>query len=173
MPRRSRPETRGQLLDTEGVSVEEASRLAFGFALRALVRRPRTEAELRSVLTRRGCDADVIDATLGRLREVGYLDDAAVAEASVREAGRRGLGSRRVRHTLERRGVSGELSSEAERASAAGELERAQSLLRRRFPNGLGTDLRARARAFRLLLARGFPSSVARQAAGGEVEPTD
>jgi regulatory protein len=49
-------------------------------AFRYLSYRPRSEAELRERLKRRGFDADSVEAVLVRLREQGLVDDLAFAE---------------------------------------------------------------------------------------------
>ena len=48
-------------------------------ALRLLAYRPRSEAELRHRLARRGLASGVVEETVARLREQGLLDDAAFA----------------------------------------------------------------------------------------------
>ena len=57
----------------------EARRGAMESALRLLAYRPRSEQELRERLARKGFEPAVVDKTLGRLRELGYLDDGAFA----------------------------------------------------------------------------------------------
>lgn len=52
-------------------------------ALRLLGGRPHAAAELRQKLRRRGHDQAEIEAVLTRLRELGYLDDAAFARSLV------------------------------------------------------------------------------------------
>ena len=49
-------------------------------ALRYLSYRPRSEAELRERLGRRGFDGDNVEATLAKLREQGLVDDLAFAQ---------------------------------------------------------------------------------------------
>jgi regulatory protein len=59
-------------------------------AVRLLAVRAHSERELGDKLRRRGFDAVAIDAAMARLREHGYLDDAAFARSLVRlRAGRR------------------------------------------------------------------------------------
>lgn len=148
---------------------EEQARRALATAFSALARRPRSQAELGVLLRRKGFAADAVERALDRLRELGYLDDRAIADAAVRTAVRRGLGRRRVEQLLARRGLSGELAREAAARSAEGELERARGLLSR-FPTPL-EDVRAKGRAFRFLVARGFPGRVADQAVRSAAEP--
>lgn len=143
---------------------------AFASSVRSLARRPRTAAEIRTFLERREYSSEVIEATVQRLFEQRYLDEAAVADVIVREAERRHLGSRRVAQTMTRRGVPGEVAGEAVRESGEGDLERARALLSRRYPTGLERDPRALEKAVRLLVRRGFPYGIARQAIGLDVD---
>lgn len=138
-----------------------------------LARQPRSRAELDAALRRRGYGEDVVAATLAHLEERGYLDDALVADAVARGAERKHFGSRRVALTLRRRGVAREIVEQAARASGETDLERARALLARRFPQGVGGSPRERQRAARLLLARGFPGDVVREALGIDVDVGD
>ncbi|MGB2693793.1 MAG: regulatory protein RecX [Dehalococcoidia bacterium] len=57
----------------------EAKRGALESALRLLAHRPRSEKELRDRLARKGFLGQPIDEAIVRLRELGYLNDAAFA----------------------------------------------------------------------------------------------
>ncbi len=149
---------------------EAQRKRAFASAVRSLARQPRTASEIEGFLGQREYAGEVIEATLARLRELGYLDEAAVADGIVRDAERRNLGSRRVARTLARRGVPAEFASGALRDSGEGDLDRARALLARRYPEGLGDDPRLREKALRLLVGRGFPPGIARQAIGRDVD---
>ena len=105
-----------------------------------------------------------------RLAELGYLDDALVADAVARGAERKHQGSRRIALTLGRRGVARDVVERTARASGAGDLARARAFLARRFPGGLGASRLDRQRATRLLHARGFPGDIVRQALGIDVD---
>jgi regulatory protein len=52
--------------------------------VRLLARRAHSRAELRQKLVRKGFEADDVQAALGRLAELGYLDDEAFARGLVR-----------------------------------------------------------------------------------------
>jgi regulatory protein len=60
---------------------------ALDAGLRLLGRRAHSRVELRRKLERRGYNADETEAALGRLLELGYLDDRSFAEALVRRRG--------------------------------------------------------------------------------------
>lgn len=159
----------GPAVGTLGDEAAQRKR-AFASAVRSLARRPRTGAEIAEFLVRREYTPEVIEHTLGRLREQGYLDEAAVADVIVREAERRNLGSRRVGRAMSRRGVPSDLAAEALAESREGDLNRARALLARRYPGGLGADPKLLEKAVRLLVRRGFPYGVARQAIGLDVD---
>jgi len=87
---------------------------AMAAALRLLSYRPRSEAELRQRLARRGAPADLADGAISRLRELGLVDDAAFARAWV--DGRSRLsprGRRLLRLELRAKGIVGEAAQEA------------------------------------------------------------
>jgi regulatory protein len=83
----------------------------YDYAIKSLGRAMRTEAELRRLMKTRveqGERGDaVINATVVRLKEHGYLDDVAFAEtyARLRQQNEK-LGERRVRQSLQQKGVA-------------------------------------------------------------------
>lgn len=87
---------------------------ALDAALRLLAYRPRSEHELRTRLLRRGLPPDVIAAAIEKLREYGYVDDAAFARSWVES---RNGGSPRGQYLLRRelrgKGVDVETATEA------------------------------------------------------------
>ena len=89
----------------------------YDYAVKALGRRMRTEVELRRLMQTRVEPGDrgeaVIHAVIKRLKEYGYLDDAAYAEtyARLRQENEK-LGSRRVRQDLKQKGVKADLVEE-------------------------------------------------------------
>lgn len=89
----------------------------YDYAVKTLGRAMRSEAELRRLMERRveqgERGAATIAAALIRLREHGYLDDAAFAEtyARLRQENEK-LGVRRVRQDLQQKGVGSALIAE-------------------------------------------------------------
>jgi len=129
-------------------------------AARVLSRGSRTEAELAARLERMGYSAGKVAETIARCRELRYVDDAAVAMDRARALRARGAGSLRIATELEARGVPEVLVAAAVEESLAGEGEVAwaeRALARQRIDV---RDPHARARAWRLLAARGFPEDV-------------
>lgn len=135
--------------------------------LRLLTIRPRSRAELAQALERRRVEDAVADAVLGRLTDVGLVDDVAFAEAYVASRqGRRALGRRAITHQLHRRGVDQEVAAEAVSAiDSEAELAAARELvaIRLRGTEGQPSPVRAR-RAAGMLARRGYPPGIAARA---------
>jgi regulatory protein len=141
-------------------------------AFRYLNRRDRTEAEVRGHLKARDVDASSVDEAIRTLSDQGFLDDARFARLFIDD--KRELeqwGSERIKRGLLARGVKREVveaalaapppeHSGSEAALAAGELDRAVALLRRRFPSPLH-DRRTRERALGVLLRKGYDRELA------------
>lgn len=86
----------------------------YSYALTALRRRELTERQLRERLTRRGCDADSIDAAIARLTRERILDDRRAARAFARtEAHVKHRGPLRIRRALETMGLDRDAAREA------------------------------------------------------------
>jgi len=124
--------------------------------LRLLTVRPRTRVELRQALLRKGIEEDVAEQVLGRLDEVGLVDDAAFAEVWVRSRhNHQGLGRRALAVELRRKGVADEFAASALAAvDADAEEERARQLVRKRLRVLGGADEPAKIRKLVGMLAR-------------------
>ncbi len=153
----------------------------FGIAYAYLNRRERTVAEVRGRLQRAEIGDDEIEAVLSELCEFGYLDDARYARVFTQD--KRSLelwGNARIARALRERGVAADLiepalaeaplptdepdGGDAEQApEAESELQRAVTLLKRRFPNGVSSP-RDRERAFGVLVRKGYESEIAADA---------
>ena len=109
----------------------------FDCALRVLALRDHSEAELRRKLKQKGYDEAGVEASVARLKELGYLDDArfarGFAESSIRNG--RGYGAR-LKLELSRRGVAGGIIQEAlaELSEEYGETEVLSRTIERRYP---------------------------------------
>lgn len=168
---RSRSSSRGGAAGgAEPRSPAEVARAARAAALRALARRARTSSELAAILARRGFERDVADEAIAALRAIGLVDESAVAHEVARDAARRRRGSRFVREVMARRGVAPDARGEALASSAAEDERSARDALARRFGPELPRDRRGVARAFRFLVARGFPAGAARRALGIDLD---
>lgn len=131
--------------------------------LRQLAVAPRTKAQLLAAMARRGVAEDVAEQVLGRLGEVGLVDDAAFAAAWVeRRHSGRGLARRALAHELRRRGVADPLVDEAVAdLDPERELTTARDLAARRLAACRGLDTAVRFRRVAGVLARkGYSEAV-------------
>lgn len=159
---------------------------AMEIAAHFLGTRPRTRWELDRRLRRAGASAEVIEATLDRLTELGYVDDVAFArywqEQRDRHAPR---GRRLVAAELRQRGVTREaldaLEEDLERSPSdeilpQTEPERARIALERHLRGRpVPTEARALQRLGMFLMRRGFDAETVRNTLrhGGADQITD
>jgi regulatory protein len=138
---------------------------ALDLAYNALSARDRTVTELRAHLERKRVEPAAIDAAVAELTNAGYLDDARYARRFAED--KRALarwGSERIARDLHRRGVSDEVvAATLADQRPRDELEAALDLLTDRVPTPL-PDNRARDRAWRLLVRKGYAPELAYEA---------
>ncbi len=92
--------------DIDALKAQDAYYRALDAAIRLLAVRPRSIAELRQRLRRRGFDAGTIDRVLARLQELEYVDDEAFARYWVENRERfRPRGPHALRYELFQKGV--------------------------------------------------------------------
>lgn len=146
-------------------SKEPAVRSLRERALGLLARREHSRAELARKLAPHG-EADEIAALLDQLEGRNHLSDARYAESLMHvRAGKHG--SRRLAHELRERGVSDALAASVLAEAREGDLTAARAVWAKRF--GIApADAAERARQYRFLLGRGFPSEVVRRVVGGD-----
>jgi regulatory protein len=137
---------------------------AYELALRALGRKERSSVELAEWLRGRGVDAEDVEDVIGRLIELGELDDErfALCYAEDKRA-LAGWGAERIRDALLARGIA----PEHVEAALAGDLDviqirRAGELLARR-ERGLESEA-DRASALGYLTRRGYSYEIAHEA---------
>jgi regulatory protein len=138
--------------------------LAMTRALNLIGYRARSEGELRERLGRYGYAPETIEAVIGRLGELAYLDDEEFARQRAQEKARK-YGPRQVSADLMKRGVGRELASRAVAGEFEGrsELEDARSAAARRY-NGEGSEAKAR-RVYGFLARRGYSAGVCAEVA--------
>jgi regulatory protein len=158
--------------ELDGVRLAGERPLAMGRALNLLGYRARSEAEIRERLGRYGYAGETIEAVVGGLEELGYVDDAEFARLKAREKARR-YGPRRVSLELRKSGVGEELAREVVEEEFAGrsEVGEARSAAARRY-NGRGSDAEAR-RVYGFLVRRGYSAEVCAQVAREYREPPE
>jgi regulatory protein len=138
--------------------------LAMSRALHFLGYRARSEKELRDRLRRYGYGEEAVGGVVGRLKELGYLDDEEFARLAAREKARR-YGPRRVLGELRKRGVDVELAQGVVDEEFAGrsEVEQASSAAAQRYNRG-GSNAEAR-RVYGFLMRRGYSAEVCAEVA--------
>jgi regulatory protein len=137
---------------------------AFEDAVASLRRREQATSELRTRLAARGHGPEEVEEAIGRLTEMGELDDERFACRYAEDKRELcGWGAERIREALASRGVAPALIEAAlEADSHAAQVGRACALLTRRGQSlDADTD---RARALGYLTRRGYDYEVAHEA---------
>ena len=145
------------------IEAEDQRRGAIASALRLLAMQPRSEQDLRIRLGRRGFPRAAVDGAIRRLRELGYLDDAAFARHYVEARQDATPRSRRaLAFELGRKGVGRDLAAEA--VAEVSDADAAFNAAQRRLRALTGLDRQAFTRRLGTFLAgRGFGYGVAYQ----------
>ena len=138
----------------------------YDYAVKALGRRMRTEVELRRLLVARaaaGAEGEPhVASALARLKDRGYVNDAAYAETFTRlRQENEKLGARTVRQKLAQKGVPRAVAEDAVDARYDGVNEEAlarQHLARKRIAKP--ANEKETARVMRRLVAAGFSTGV-------------
>ena len=138
-----------------------------GRALRWLAQREHSRAELERKLARVVEDAPEasaqaqIAAALDELAAKGLISEARVAESVLSAQGRR-FGVRRLKQTLQAKGLDASLVASTLQQARATEFERAREVWRRRYGEP-AADAAGRAKQMRFLAGRGFDTEVSRR----------
>ena len=152
------------LEELEAARVAGERALAMNRALHFLGYRARSRREVRDRLRRYGYGEETVGGVIGRLEELGYLDDEEFARTAAREKARR-YGPRRVSADLRRSGVDAELAEDVveEEFAERSEVEAARSAAARRYNRGR-SDAEAR-RVYGFLIRRGYSADVCAEVA--------
>jgi len=138
-----------------------------GRALRYLAQREHSRVELERKLARYVEDQpeatarQQITAALDELAAKGLLSDQRTADSVLSGQGAR-YGSRRLKQTLQTKGLEPALVAGVLQQARATELERAREVWRRRF-GAPAEDAAGRAKQMRFLAGRGFDGDVIRR----------
>ena len=142
-----------------------------GRALRCLAQREHSRVELERKLARHVVDTDEASAqaqiarALDELAAAGLLSEVRVAESVLASQGQR-YGVRRLKQTLQHKGLAPALVGATLQAARSTEVERAREVWRRRFGSP-AADAKERARQFRFMAGRGFEGDVIRRVVQG------
>jgi regulatory protein len=148
-------------------STSEATReeQARNLCLRLLTARARTRAELEGQLAKRGYPDDVSERVVGRLAQVGLIDDADFAEQWVRSRrANAGKGKRALAAELRTKGVDNDVITAALADIDAGaERERAEQLVQAKLrrENLDGDETKVARRLVAMLARRGYSQTMA------------
>jgi len=146
---------------------EEERQAAYRAAIRYIGRAMRSAEEVRSKLESLGHAPDMIRLVIERLKEQGYVNDAAYAAAlASQRLSLNRKGRLWIRRELARKGID---KQETELALAAldprVEWEQAWLLASKRWPSVKGDGPQRVRKVMNLLLRRGFPAETARSVA--------
>lgn len=125
-------------------------------AMDLLARREHTRTELQRKLRQRGAEDAQIEIELDRLQDDGLLSNERFCEAYVYSRTQRGYGPQRLREELRQRGVAEVLIESTLADSAWNWQALAEEAFRKRFPEGVASDPKERAKQLRFMQYRGF-----------------
>ena len=131
-------------------------------ALRLLARREHTRAELARKLAPHSDSSPALQALLENLEARGSLSEERYAEARAHQLARKFVAVR-IRRELMAKGIAAEKASQLAADLRKNDLERARSILQRKYKSAPASP-RERAQRMRFLYARGFAEEVIRAA---------
>jgi len=134
-------------------------------ALRLLARREHSRKELERKLSPHAGSSDDLRILMSGLKEKNQLSEERYAEVRARQLARK-YGAARIRQDLKAKGISEELIS---RVSSEGELERARTILERKYRTPAATR-EEKAKRMRFMQGRGFSFDVIRQLLDGRLD---
>ncbi len=143
------------------IQLESEKMTALDKALSYISVSMKTEKQIRDYLARKGYVEDVIAFVLGKMREYGYIDDAAFSASYAESAGKR-KGRRLIAAELRGKGVSDETIRTA-LDGLEGEKESAVRLLEK-YLRGKTSDKTTLQKGYRYLIGKGFDYETARDA---------
>lgn len=171
MPRamlKERPYRSGTPFDREAFDsflLERSYPFAMEKAVALLAMRPRTQQEIADALRKNAYPERTIARVMARLDEAGYINDSDFAEQWAASRTNKGMGSRRIRMELRRKGVGSEAIDEA--LSAIDEDDLLSGALKAARKAASGKDLfdpKDRQKILAALARRGYGYTEAKQA---------
>ncbi|MBM4254930.1 MAG: regulatory protein RecX [Deltaproteobacteria bacterium] len=131
------------------------------YAYRLLARRAHSEQALADKLLSKGFTEHAVARTVARLKEQGYLNDESLAVDQTERLSKKGFGAEGIRVKLRQKGLASDtIEQTLEEHEKAEDLESARKLLASRFSADALKQSQQYARAFRLLLRRGYTQEV-------------
>jgi regulatory protein len=149
----------------------QSSLTPLDYAYRLLARRAHSEQELADKLLAKGFTATAVTRTVTRLTRQGYLDDTRLAAEQAERLRARGFGSEGIKAKLAQKGLApATVAQTLETSEENQDLESARRLLASRFSTDALKQSQIHARAYRLLLRRGYSQEVAESLLGSTSE---
>src|SRR5215831_4148782 len=149
----------------------QSSLTPLDYAYRLLARRAYSEQELTDKLLAKGFTAAAVTRTVARLKTQGYLDDVRLAADQAERLRARGFGAEGIKAKLAQKGLPPETVAQTlETGGENQELESARHLLARRFSADALKQSHSQARAYRLLLGRGYYQAVVERLFGSTAQ---
>ena len=137
------------------------------YAYRLLAQRDYSEQELSTKLRATGFTEDAVIRTVTRLKEQKYLNDTRLAADQSERLNAQGFGPEGIKAKLEQKGFSSETIERVLTANEAMDARAsARKLLASRFSADALQQPQTYARAFRLLLRRGYSQDVVESVMG-------
>ena len=134
-------------------------------AVALLAMRPRTQQEIADALRKNAYPERTVARVMARLDEAGYINDTDFAEQWAASRTNKGMGSRRIRMELRRKGVDGEAIDEALTAIDEDDMLSGALKAARKAASGKDiTDPKDRQKILAALARRGYGYSEAKQA---------
>ena len=171
MPRamlKERPYRGGTPFDREAFDAflsERSYPFAMEKAVALLAMRPRTQQEIADALRKNAYPARTIARVMARLDEADYINDTNFAEQWAASRTGKGMGARRIRMELRRKGIDGDAIDEA--LSSIDEDEMLSGALKAALKVASGKDIsdpKDRQKVLAALARRGYGYSEAKQA---------
>ncbi len=171
MPRamlKERPYRGGTPFDRDAFDAflsERSYPFAMEKAVALLAMRPRTQQEIADALRKNAYPERTVARVMARLDEAGYINDTDFAEQWAASRTNKGMGSRRIRMELRRKGVDGEAIDEALTAIDEDDMLSGALKAARKAASGKDiTDPKDRQKILAALARRGYGYSEAKQA---------
>jgi len=144
------------------------------YAYRLLTRRDYSEQELSTKLLVKGFTEEAVFRTIFRLKEQNYLNDTRLAADQIERLHAQRFGPDGIRAKLSQKGFSSQTIEHALSANEAMDsCASARQLLASRFSADALKQPQAYARAFRLLLRRGYSQDVVESVMGSAPAETE
>ncbi len=143
---------------------ERMTTLAKNMVLRKLTRAPQTRQQLADYLSERGIAEEIVSEVLGRMTDVGLINDAEFAAMFVRaKRASRGLAPRVLAQELRQRGVDDDIiTTELAAISPTDDRDLAKSLVAKKLMATARLDKETRIRRLTSMLVRkGFSAGLA------------